>query len=122
MLIRTQAHMYALTCMCVCICICVSGVTMLDKLIVVAGSLAIVFALRWLLQSIITKWLKRDPWDALRFPNWEVRQKNLLLDPESGVHVERNEKFTCCSVSMPSNGGTNIVCIYSASVLRVLPC
>ena len=77
-----HAHTYASRHVCtnvyVRVCMCVSGVTMLDKLIVVAGSLAIVFALRWLLQSMITKWLKRDPWDALRFPNWEVCQKSIV--------------------------------------------
>ena len=52
-------------------CGMINGVTLLDKLIVVIGSFVVVFFLRWFLQFFITRCLKKEPWDALVFPNWE---------------------------------------------------
>jgi hypothetical protein len=52
-------------------CGIINGVSLLDKLIVVFGSLAAVFAIRWFCQFFITFCLKREPWDTLKFPGWE---------------------------------------------------
>ena len=52
-------------------CGLVNGIPLLDKTVVVCGSLLGVFCVRSLLQCIVTRCLKRDPWDALLFPSWE---------------------------------------------------
>jgi len=52
-------------------CGLVNGVPLLDKAVVVCGSLLAIFCLRSLLQCIITRCLQKDPMDALMFPNWE---------------------------------------------------
>jgi hypothetical protein len=52
-------------------CGLVNGIPLLDKAVVVCGSLIGVFCVRSLLQCIVTRCLKKDPWDALLFPNWE---------------------------------------------------
>jgi hypothetical protein len=52
-------------------CGLVNGIPLLDKATVVGGSLFAIFFFRSLLQCILTRCLKKDPWDALLFPNWE---------------------------------------------------
>ena len=52
-------------------CGLVNGIPLLDKAVVVCGSLIGVFCVRSLLQCIVTRCLKKDPWDALLFPSWE---------------------------------------------------
>ena len=52
-------------------CGLVNGVPLLDKAVVVCGSLFAIFCLRSLLQCIMTRCFKKDPMDALMFPNWE---------------------------------------------------
>jgi hypothetical protein len=56
---------------CVEPCGLVNGVHLLDKGIVISTSLIAVFCFRSLAQLIVTKCARRDPWDALLFPNWE---------------------------------------------------
>jgi len=52
-------------------CGLVDGIPLLDKLSLVAMSLAIVFCIRAFGQLLVTKCMKKDPWVALMFPNWE---------------------------------------------------
>ena len=52
-------------------CGIINGVSLLDKIIVVLGSLVMVFALRCFAQYLNTRCLKRDPMDSLKFPGWE---------------------------------------------------
>lgn len=52
-------------------CGLVDGVPMMDKLSVVAGSLFIVYLIRWTCQAFVTRVLKKEPWGPLEFPNWE---------------------------------------------------
>jgi len=43
----------------------------MDKAIIIFTSLLAVCCARALFQLIVTKCMKKDPWDALTFPNWE---------------------------------------------------
>ncbi len=49
----------------------VNGMPLLDKLTVVFGSIMIFFGIRWFLQFVWTKCLKKEPMIALSFPLWE---------------------------------------------------
>ena len=52
-------------------CGMVDGIPLLDKLSLVAMSIGLVFCIRASAQLVVTKCMKKDPWDALNFPNWE---------------------------------------------------
>lgn len=52
-------------------CGIIDGVPLMDKLFLVFFSMVIVSGIRALGQLIITRCMKKDPWEALMFPNWE---------------------------------------------------
>jgi hypothetical protein len=49
----------------------IDGIPMLDKMILVVLSLFCVFLCRSAAQLFVTRCMKKDPWDALTFPQWE---------------------------------------------------
>jgi hypothetical protein len=52
-------------------CGIINGIPLMDKGVVICGSILACFCVRSLGQLIVTKCMKKDPWDALSFPNWE---------------------------------------------------
>lgn len=52
-------------------CGLMDGIPLLDKLVLVFASMICVFCVRAVLQLIVTKGMKKEPFDALMFPNWE---------------------------------------------------
>ena len=52
-------------------CGLIDGQPLLDKLMLIVVSIGVVFCVRAFAQLLVTKWWKKDPWDALTFPNWE---------------------------------------------------
>lgn len=52
-------------------CGMINGIPLMDKGVVIGGSIFACFCVRSFAQLIVTKCMKKDPWDALLFPNWE---------------------------------------------------
>ena len=52
-------------------CGLINGIPLLDKAIIMSSSMLAVSCARAFFQLIVTKCMHKDPWDALKFPNWE---------------------------------------------------